>query len=93
MRIDLQDTRVGLFNFELLRALSSQASGGAEIGECIAAMKDVRTNDTESWTVAWNSLADRTAAAAEHFLQARQTVSGAKPCSGPVPIINPRFSM
>ncbi|HLN28157.1 MAG TPA: alpha/beta fold hydrolase [Gemmataceae bacterium] len=75
MRIDLQDTRVGLFNFELLRVLSSQASEGAEIGECVAAMKDVRKNDTESWTVAWNSLADRTAASAERFLQAGQTVS------------------
>ncbi len=72
MRIDLEDTRVGLFNFELLRVLSSQ---GAEIGECIAAMKDVRKNDTESWTVAWNCLADRTADSAERLLQAGQTVS------------------
>jgi len=75
MRIDLEDTRIGLFNFEVLRVLSSQASGGADIGECIAAAKDVRENDTESWTVAWNSLADRTADSANHLLQAGQTVS------------------
>jgi hypothetical protein len=75
MRINLQDTRVGLFNFELLRILSSQASGGAEIGECLAAMKEVRKNDTESWTVAWNSLADRTADSAQRYLQAGQMVS------------------
>jgi hypothetical protein len=75
MRIDLMDTGVGGFNFELLRVLSSQATGGADIGECITAMQDVRKNDTESWTVAWNSLADRTADSAERFLQAGQTVS------------------
>jgi len=75
MRIDLRDTRVGSFNFELLRVLSSQATGGADIGECIAAMQDVRKNDTESWTVAWNSLADRTADSAEGFFKAGQTVS------------------
>jgi hypothetical protein len=75
MRIDLTDTGVGGFNFELLRVLSSQATGGADIGECIATMQDVRKNDTESWTVAWNSLADRTAESAERFLQAGQTVS------------------
>jgi pimeloyl-ACP methyl ester carboxylesterase len=75
VRIDLEDTRVGHFNFELLRVLSSQASGGADIGECIAVMKDVRKNDTESWIVAWNSLADRTADSADRFLQAGQTVS------------------
>jgi hypothetical protein len=75
MRIDLTDTEVGGFNFELLRVLSSQATGGADIGECIAAMQGVRKNDTESWTVAWNSLADRTADSAERFLQAGQTVS------------------
>jgi hypothetical protein len=75
MRIDLRDTRVGSFNFELLRVLSSQATGGADIGECIAAMQDVRKNDTESWTVAWNSLAERTADSAEGFLKAGQTVS------------------
>ncbi len=75
MRIDLTDTRIGGFNFELLRALSGQATGGADIGECVAAMQEVRQNDTESWTVAWNSLADRTADSAERFLRAEQTVS------------------
>jgi pimeloyl-ACP methyl ester carboxylesterase len=75
MRIDLEDTGVGGFNFELLRVLSSQASEGSAIGECVAAMKEVRKNDTESWTVAWNSLAKRTADSAERFLQAGQTVS------------------
>jgi hypothetical protein len=75
MRIDLEDTRVGCFNFELLRVLSSQSSGGADIGECIVAMKDVRENDAEGWIVAWNALADRTADSAERFLQAGQTVS------------------
>jgi len=75
MRINLEDTGVGGFNFELLRVLSSQETGGSAIGECIRAMKDVCQNDTESWTVAWNSLADRTAESAERFLQAGQTVS------------------
>jgi hypothetical protein len=75
MRINLNDTGVGGFNFELLRILSSQASGGSAIGECVATMKDVRRNDMESWTIAWNSLADRTANTAERFLQAGQTVS------------------
>jgi len=75
MRIDLEDTGVGGFNFELLRVLSSQASEGSAIGECINAMKDIRKNDTETWTVAWNSLADRTADSAERFLQAGQIVS------------------
>ena len=75
MRINLEDTEVGGFNFELLRVLSTQASEGSAIGECVAAMKAVRKNDAESWTVAWNSLADRTANLAERFLKAGQIVS------------------
>src|SRR5271166_261246 len=75
MRINLEDTGVGGFNFELLRVLSSQRSGGAELGECIAAIRSVREDDTGSWTVAWNSLADSTADTAQRFLQTGQDVS------------------
>lgn len=75
MRINLDDTHVGGFNYELLRALSVQGSGGSEIGECLTVMAAVRDKDTESWAKAWNAMADRVEASAERFLQAGHLVS------------------
>jgi pimeloyl-ACP methyl ester carboxylesterase len=69
MKIDLLDTEVGGFNYEFLRAISYQASGGAELGECIAAVARIHEGDFDSWIQEWTRLADRVAQEAETALK------------------------
>jgi hypothetical protein len=57
MKIDLQDTEVGGFNYEFLRAISYQNSGGAELGECVAAAARIHEGDFDSWIQEWTRLA------------------------------------
>jgi pimeloyl-ACP methyl ester carboxylesterase len=54
-----------LFDAQWLRAASHTSSGGAEIGECLAAARQIREPDPESWFHAWNNLAESVAAEAE----------------------------
>jgi len=75
MKIDLQETRVGGFNYEFLRTISYQASAGAELGECVAAATSIHEGDFESWIAAWSRLADRVATLAETALQEGDTIS------------------
>jgi Esterase FrsA-like len=75
MKIDLQDTRVGGFNYEFLRTISYQASAGAELGECVAAALSIREGNFESWIDAWIRLADRVATLAETALQQGDAIS------------------
>jgi hypothetical protein len=51
MKIDLQDTRVGGFNYEFLRTISYQASAGAELGECVAACAGYLAHPFVKWMV------------------------------------------
>lgn len=46
-----------LFDGQWLRAAGHAASGGAEIGECLAAARQVREPNAESWHAAWSQLA------------------------------------
>lgn len=75
MKIDLQETRVGGFNFEFLRAISYQATAGAELGEGVAVASAIRDGDFESWVAAWSRMADQVAALAETALEEGDTVS------------------
>jgi len=75
MKIDLQETRVGGFNYQFLRTISYQASAGAELGECVAAAAPIHEGDFESWITAWSRLADQVAAQAETALEEDDTVS------------------
>jgi pimeloyl-ACP methyl ester carboxylesterase len=54
-----------LFDAQWLRAASHASSGGAEIGECLAAARQIRELDADSWFRAWNGLAERLLAEAE----------------------------
>jgi len=54
-----------LFDAQWLRAASHSSSGGADIGECLAAASQIREPDAESWFNAWNSLAESVLAEAE----------------------------
>lgn len=46
-----------LFDAQWLRAAGHSISGGAEIGECLAAARQVREPNAESWHAAWSQLA------------------------------------
>ena len=46
MKIELQETRVGKFNYEFLRTISFQATAGAELGECVAAASSMQIKRT-----------------------------------------------
>lgn len=58
MRLKLADTGVGGFMFEWIRGLSQAETGGALLGECIAAANAIRDGDFASWTTVWAGLAD-----------------------------------
>lgn len=50
-------------NFEFLRLLGTAPFQGAEVGECLEAAGQIRSNDAESWHRAWAGAAER----AEHI--------------------------
>jgi hypothetical protein len=54
-----------LFEAQWLRAASHSCAGGADIGECFAAARDIGEPDAERWFAAWSRLADGLAAAAK----------------------------
>jgi hypothetical protein len=68
MKINLQNTAVGGFNYELLRVMSIQGTHGSELGECLATAKRIHDGDCESWTQEWYLIADQVAREAETAL-------------------------
>lgn len=54
-----------LFDAQWLRTTGYSSSGGAEVGECFAAARQIREPDGESWFKAWSELSDRVLAVAE----------------------------
>jgi len=64
-----------LFNAQWLRAAGHSLSGGAEVGECLAAAREIRKPDGESWFAAWKRLAEGALTAAETSLAKRHRVS------------------
>ena len=53
------------FNFEFLRVLHAAPFEGAEVGECLDAVRDVKDGDGESWYKAWQGAAAKSEALAE----------------------------
>ncbi|KAJ2978194.1 hypothetical protein NQ176_g3951 [Zarea fungicola] len=47
------------FNFEILRTLSLSVTDGADLGEVLVAAQQIKPGDFESFSSAFNSLADR----------------------------------
>jgi pimeloyl-ACP methyl ester carboxylesterase len=58
MKLRLADTGVGGFMFEWLRGLTQEETGGALLGECVAAANAIRDGDFSSWTRTWSLLAN-----------------------------------
>lgn len=56
MKIDLQGTEVGNFDYELRRGLVGCEWGAAEFGECTAAAALIRPGDMRSWIASWHGL-------------------------------------
>jgi len=54
-----------LFHAQWLRTAGHSSSGGAEIGECLAAASRIREQDAESWFDAWTDLGEGVLAEAE----------------------------
>jgi len=42
MKINLQDTKIGAFDYEFLRGISVMRTGGAELGECLETISKIR---------------------------------------------------
>jgi pimeloyl-ACP methyl ester carboxylesterase len=53
------------FDSQWLRAAGHSSSGGAEIGECLAAASQIREPNAEDWFRAWSGLAQRVCAQGE----------------------------
>jgi pimeloyl-ACP methyl ester carboxylesterase len=72
-------TRIGvkdeLLDAQTLRTVGSAPYGGADIGECLATVAQVRGTDLTSWHDAWVSTAATTLALAEGELAAGRTES------------------
>ena len=45
MKVNLQDTKVGAFDFEFLMGLSITRTGGAELGECLKTIPNVSNGE------------------------------------------------
>jgi pimeloyl-ACP methyl ester carboxylesterase len=54
-----------LFELQWLRAASHSSSGGADIGECLAAARQIGEPDAERWFTVWSRLADGLAVGAK----------------------------
>ena len=59
MKINLQDTKVGAFDYEFLRGISTMRTGGAELGECLETISNVHDRDFDSWVGEWERTAQR----------------------------------
>ena len=59
MKVKLQDTRTGAFDYEFLRGISFMRTGGAELGECLETISNVNDNDFDSWVKEWEYTAHR----------------------------------
>lgn len=76
MQFTLQEAAIaGSFAYELLRAMSYQQTGGAEVGECLATASRIADGDYESWTRAWAQTAERVEAQAARAKARGHTVS------------------
>lgn len=64
-----------LFDAQWLRAAGHCSSGGADIGECFAAARQIGAPDSERWFLAWSALADGVLADAEKSLAEGYRVS------------------
>ncbi|HOD28264.1 MAG TPA: alpha/beta fold hydrolase [Syntrophales bacterium] len=55
------------YNYEVLRTLGEGVYGGAEAGEVLAAIRNVREGDDEAWFLGWDAMARRVEEQARRF--------------------------
>lgn len=72
MKINLEKTSVGAFNFEFLRSISTMPTGGAELGEALKTISRIKDNDFDNWVTEWAKIADQVAAEADTALKNKQ---------------------
>lgn len=65
------------YDFEIKCVLGQAPSGGADIGEVLAAVAGIKAKDHEGWFDAWTELSIATAQAADDALREGHTVSAA----------------
>lgn len=65
MKLDFSKMDIGTFQFNFVRALMVQPTGGATVGECFKAAALIKDNDEEGWAREWASLAEKATVEAE----------------------------
>lgn len=64
------------FNYQLIRALGMADYGGSAVGECLAVVAQITDGSPNSWTLAFEQLAQRVEAQGRACLAAGRKVSG-----------------
>ncbi len=68
----------GQYSFQMLRAISATAGGGADIGECLATAARIIEGDDESWYAEWLGTAERRERTGDDFLAQGYVTSAGK---------------
>ncbi len=63
------------YSFQLVRAMSYAASGGSDVGECLATAYKITEGDDEGWYREWLALAQRREKSGDEFLAKGQKLS------------------
>src|SRR5438105_158254 len=66
---------IGTPNFNLVRALALEGTGGSEVSECLLAADRIKDNDLESWVREWAIVAEKVAHTAEQAMQTGQMIT------------------
>jgi hypothetical protein len=73
MKVNFANKTVGGFDYEFVRAISTQQAGAAEFGECMETMGRIHNGNFESWIQEWSATAERVATYAENALRSGDT--------------------
>jgi len=65
MRLDFRNMDIATFEFRFLRVLMTMQTGGAEINECLQAVKESKRDNDASWVAQWANAAERVGKTAE----------------------------
>jgi len=69
----------GQYAYEAVRAMGGAPYSGADVGECLVAVRDIREGDDESWYRAWRAVAGKLDGEGEAFRRAGDRI-GAREC-------------
>lgn len=63
------------YSFQSIRAVGLTPTGGADIGECLTALYQIKEGDDQGWYTAWYSIGKYTVAQADKFMQSGDRIS------------------